>query len=104
MPATAGGFRRGRSARRILGGRGHAGALRAANALSALYPKDIDEKRLLDAMLLAVPRKKEQQDMRGEENETRVAERGGLIHDRPGDSRAPKPPLGLSITINAASR
>jgi hypothetical protein len=30
--------------------------LRLANALSALYPKDSDEKRLLDAILLAVPR------------------------------------------------
>lgn len=30
--------------------------VRLANALSALYPKDSDEKRLLDAMLLAVPR------------------------------------------------
>ena len=30
--------------------------LRLANALSALYPKDSDEERLLDAMLLAVPR------------------------------------------------
>jgi len=30
--------------------------LRLANALSALYPKDSGEKRLLDAMLLAVPR------------------------------------------------
>jgi len=30
--------------------------LRLANALSALYPKDFEEKRLLDAMLLAVPR------------------------------------------------
>ena len=30
--------------------------LRLANALSALYPKDSDEKRLLDAMLLAVSR------------------------------------------------
>jgi len=30
--------------------------LRLSNALSALYPKDCDEKRLLDAMLLAVPR------------------------------------------------
>jgi putative DNA methylase len=30
--------------------------LRLSNALSALYPKDSDEKRLLDAMLLAVPR------------------------------------------------
>ncbi len=29
---------------------------RLANALSALYPKDCEEKRLLDAMLLAVPR------------------------------------------------
>jgi putative DNA methylase len=30
--------------------------LRLANALSALYPKENEEKRLLDAMLLAVPR------------------------------------------------
>jgi hypothetical protein len=30
--------------------------LRFANALSALYPKDSEEKRLLDAMLLAMPR------------------------------------------------
>lgn len=30
--------------------------LRLANALSALYPRSSDEKRLLDAMLLAVPR------------------------------------------------
>lgn len=30
--------------------------LRLANALSALYPKDSDEKRLLDAMLPAIPR------------------------------------------------
>jgi adenine-specific DNA methylase len=30
--------------------------IRLANALSALYPKGSDEKRLLDAMLLAVPR------------------------------------------------
>ena len=30
--------------------------LRLANALSALYPSDSEEKRLLDAMLLAVPR------------------------------------------------
>lgn len=30
--------------------------LRLANALSALYPRDFEEKRLLDAMLLAVPR------------------------------------------------
>ena len=29
---------------------------RLANALSALYPKGCEEKRLLDAMLLAVPR------------------------------------------------
>ena len=29
--------------------------LRLANALSALYPKDSEEKRLLDAMLLAAP-------------------------------------------------
>ena len=29
---------------------------RLANALSALYPKESEEKRLLDAMLLAVPR------------------------------------------------
>ncbi len=32
------------------------GFLRLANALSALYPKGSEEKRLLDAMLLAVPR------------------------------------------------
>jgi len=31
--------------------------LRLANALSALYPKDSEEKRLLDAMLLASPRR-----------------------------------------------
>ncbi len=30
--------------------------LRLANALSALYPKGSEEKRLLDVMLLAVPR------------------------------------------------
>jgi hypothetical protein len=30
--------------------------LRLANALSALYPRDSEEKRLLDAMLLAVPK------------------------------------------------
>ena len=30
--------------------------LRLANALSALYPKDSEEKRLVDAMLLAAPR------------------------------------------------
>ena len=30
--------------------------LRLANALSALYPKQSEEKRLLDAMLLAIPR------------------------------------------------
>jgi hypothetical protein len=30
--------------------------LRLANALSALYPKDSEEKQLLDAMLLALPR------------------------------------------------
>ncbi len=30
--------------------------LRLANALSALYPKTSDEKRLVDAMLLAVPK------------------------------------------------
>ena len=30
--------------------------LRLANALSALYSKDSEEKRLLDALLLAVPR------------------------------------------------
>jgi hypothetical protein len=30
--------------------------LRLANALSALYPKNSEEKRLLDAMLLAMPR------------------------------------------------
>ena len=31
--------------------------LRLANALSALYPKKSEEKRLLDAVLLAVPRR-----------------------------------------------
>ena len=31
--------------------------LRLSNALSALYPKTSEEKRLLDAMLLAVPRR-----------------------------------------------
>ena len=31
-------------------------SLRLANALSALYPRGSEEKRLLDAMLLAVPR------------------------------------------------
>lgn len=30
--------------------------LRLANALSTLYPRGSEEKRLLDAMLLAVPR------------------------------------------------
>jgi hypothetical protein len=30
--------------------------LRLANALSALYPRESEEKRLLDAMLLAAPR------------------------------------------------
>jgi len=30
--------------------------LRLANALSALYPKNSEEKRLLDAMLMAMPR------------------------------------------------
>ena len=30
--------------------------LRLANRLSVLYPKESEEKRLLDAMLLAVPR------------------------------------------------
>ena len=30
--------------------------LRLTNSLSALYPKDSEEKRLLDAMLLAMPR------------------------------------------------
>ena len=30
--------------------------LRLANVLSALYPQGCNEKRLLDAMLLAVPR------------------------------------------------
>jgi len=33
------------------------GFLRLANALSALYPKESEEKRLVDAMLLAVPRR-----------------------------------------------
>lgn len=31
--------------------------LRLANALSALYPREGEEKRLLDAMLLATPRR-----------------------------------------------
>lgn len=35
---------------------GVTGFERLANALSALYPKGSEEKRLLDAMLLAVPR------------------------------------------------
>jgi hypothetical protein len=30
--------------------------LRLANVLLALYPKQSEEKRLLDAMLLAIPR------------------------------------------------
>jgi hypothetical protein len=30
--------------------------LRLSNALSALYPRNSEEKRLLDAMLLPVPR------------------------------------------------
>jgi putative DNA methylase len=30
--------------------------LRLANALSALYPRESEEKRLLDAMLLGVPK------------------------------------------------
>jgi len=30
--------------------------LRLANALSALYPRGSEEKRLVDAMLLAMPR------------------------------------------------
>jgi putative DNA methylase len=30
--------------------------LRLANALSALYPRDSEEKRLLDAMLVAIPK------------------------------------------------
>jgi predicted nucleotidyltransferase len=33
-----------------------ADVVRLANALPALYPKDSEEKILLDAMLLAVPR------------------------------------------------
>ena len=33
-----------------------AGFLRLANAFSALYPERSEEKRLIDAMLLAVPR------------------------------------------------
>jgi hypothetical protein len=34
----------------------HSDAERLANALSALYPKGSEEKRLPDAMLLAVPK------------------------------------------------
>jgi putative DNA methylase len=32
------------------------GFLRLGNALTALYPQGSEEKRLLDAMLLAIPR------------------------------------------------
>ena len=39
-----------------IGVRTWAGLPRLANALSALYQKDSNEKRLLDAVLLAVPR------------------------------------------------
>ncbi len=50
----------GRSAalRRLIETELHRGPafLRLANALSALYPRSSEEKRLLDAMLLAVPR------------------------------------------------
>ena len=50
----------GRSAalRNMLKAEQHRGSdfLRLANSLSALYPKGSEEKRLLDAMLLAVPR------------------------------------------------
>ena len=44
--------------RRLIGAEQDRGPefLRLANALSALYPKGSEEKRLLDAMLLAVPR------------------------------------------------
>jgi len=44
--------------RALLGAEQERGAefLRLANALSALYPREGEEKRLLDAMLLAVPR------------------------------------------------
>ncbi len=44
--------------RRLIGAEQDRGPefLRLANALSALYPRGSQEKRLLDAMLLAVPR------------------------------------------------
>jgi hypothetical protein len=44
--------------RTMLEGEKHRGSdfLRLANALSALYPRESEEKRLLDAMLLAMPR------------------------------------------------
>jgi len=35
---------------------GDSDVLILANALSALYPKNSEEKRLLDAMFLAIPR------------------------------------------------
>jgi putative DNA methylase len=49
---------RANALRALLKGEQERGAdfVRLANALSALYPKDSEEKRLLDAMLLAVPR------------------------------------------------
>ena len=37
-------------------GAGHPDFLRLANAMAALYPRSSEEKRLLDAMLLAAPR------------------------------------------------
>jgi hypothetical protein len=49
---------RANALRRLLESEGERGPdfPRLANALSALYPKGSEEKRLLDAMLLAVPR------------------------------------------------
>jgi hypothetical protein len=45
-----------RSIRQAMDRQGAPFYLRLANALSALYPRGSEEKRLLDAMLLAVPR------------------------------------------------
>ncbi|MDP2744135.1 MAG: hypothetical protein Q8P00_03600 [Dehalococcoidia bacterium] len=49
---------RANALRALLGAEQERGSefLRLANALSALYPRESEEKRLLDAMLLAVPR------------------------------------------------
>jgi hypothetical protein len=44
------------TARRVRGQERRSDFLRLANTFSALYPKGSEEKRLIDAMLLAVPR------------------------------------------------